>query len=50
MVAGVRQYFDRSLRHFLLYSHEVQQAEEALGAGPAGAALPNKTGAARGRT
>lgn len=40
MVAGVRQYFDRCLRHFLLYSHEVQQAEEALGAGPAGAAAP----------
>lgn len=47
MVAGVRQYFDRCLRHFLLYSHEVQQAEEALGAGPAGAAAP-KTGGAKG--
>lgn len=44
MVAGVRQYFDRCLRHFLLYSHEVQQAEEALGAGPAGAATASTAG------
>ncbi|KAL4427963.1 hypothetical protein ABPG75_002052 [Micractinium tetrahymenae] len=46
MVAGLRQYFDRCLRHFLLYSHEVQQAEEALGGGPANAAAPSKTGGA----
>lgn len=41
MVAGVRAYFDQCLRHFLLYSHEVAAADEALrgseGAGAAGA-------------
>lgn len=30
MVAGVRDYFDQGLRHFLLYSHEVPQADAAL--------------------
>lgn len=40
MVAGLRAYFDQALRHCLLYSHEVQQADEALrgGGGSSGAA------------
>ena len=37
MVAGLRAYFDQALRHCLLYSHEVQQADEALGGGGGGA-------------
>ena len=55
MVSGVRRYFDRGLRHFLLYSHEVAQAEEAgiLGEGAGsggsrdapGASTPPKQGA-----
>lgn len=36
MVAGVRAYFDQALRHSLLYSHEVQQADEALRGGGGG--------------
>ena len=48
MVLGVRQYFDQGLRHFLLYPHEVQQADEALGGGGGGgaAATPPKQGGA----
>jgi hypothetical protein len=41
MVRGVRQYFDQGLRHFLLYAHELHQAEELLGAsGPPTPAAP----------
>lgn len=32
MVRGVSQYFDQGLHHFLLYPHELQQAEEVVGA------------------
>lgn len=45
MVAGLRRYFDQGLRHFLLYSHEMQQADAALGlsSGSGGAATPPNT-------
>ena len=47
MVSGVRRYFDRGLRHFLLYSHEVAQAEEAgiLGEGAGGGSSSGAPGA-----
>ncbi len=49
MVHGVRQYFNQGLRHFLLYSHELLQADEALGGGSShGTATPPKQGV-RGR-
>lgn len=37
LAAWVRGYFDQALRPFLLYSHEVAQADEALLATPPGA-------------
>jgi hypothetical protein len=47
MVRGVRQYFDQGLRHFLLFSHEVQHADEALaGLGDAAAHTPPRQGEA----
>ena len=50
MVAGVRAYFDQALRHCLLYSHEVQQADEALrsGGGGSSGAAPAANGQAEG--
>ena len=35
IMEGLKRYFDKALRHFLLYLHEVPQCDEALAGGAA---------------